>query len=193
MFTPDRDRAKVIGLAVHLINGWIFAIVYGLFFENIHAATWWYGALLGGLQGMFIVAVLLPILPGIHPRMVSDFRGPEPTRLLEPPGFFVTNYGAHHAAGVDRRARVVWRDDRGVLQPVFLSAAGSSGGRSKDPAANPAQRSAGVLAGWRGVRCRHVYAMQVGSAKRHRTQALDASSTGEDASAPIPRPFRVIN
>jgi hypothetical protein len=25
--------------------------------------------------------------------MVSDFRGPEPTRLLEPPGFFVTNYG----------------------------------------------------------------------------------------------------
>ncbi|HEV7427259.1 MAG TPA: hypothetical protein VGQ46_12915 [Thermoanaerobaculia bacterium] len=93
MFTPDRDRAKVIGLAVHLINGWLFAIVYAFFFENIHAATWWYGALLGALQGMFIVAVLLPVLPGIHPRMVSDFRGPEPTRLLEPPGFFVTNYG----------------------------------------------------------------------------------------------------
>jgi hypothetical protein len=93
MFTPNRDRAKVIGLAVHLINGWLFAIAYGLFFESIHAATWWYGALLGALQGMFIVAVLLPILPGIHPRMVSDFRGPEPTRLLEPPGFFVTNYG----------------------------------------------------------------------------------------------------
>jgi len=93
MFTADRDRAKVIGLAVHLINGWIFAIAYGLFFEDIRDATWWYGALLGGLQGMFIVSVLLPILPGIHPRMVSDFRGPEPTRLLEPPGFFVTNYG----------------------------------------------------------------------------------------------------
>lgn len=93
MFTADRDRAKVMGLAVHLINGWVFAIVYGLFFENIGDATWWCGALLGGLQGMFIVAVLLPILPGIHPRMVSDFRGPEPTRLLEPPGFFVTNYG----------------------------------------------------------------------------------------------------
>jgi hypothetical protein len=93
MFTPDRDRAKVIGLALHLLNGWLFAIVYGLFFENIHAATWCYGALLGALQGMFIVAVLLPILPGIHPRMVSDSRGPEPTRLLEPPGFFATNYG----------------------------------------------------------------------------------------------------
>ncbi|MGA8808550.1 MAG: hypothetical protein WB973_11785 [Thermoanaerobaculia bacterium] len=93
MLTPDRDRARAIGLALHLINGWVFAIVYGLFFEHLHAATWWYGALLGALQGMFIVAVLLPILPGIHPRMVSDFRGPEPTRLLEPPGFFVTNYG----------------------------------------------------------------------------------------------------
>ena len=93
MFTPDRDRAKVIGLAMHLVNGWVFAIVYALYFESIGDATWWSGALLGGLQGMFIVAVLLPILPGIHPRMVSDFRGPEPTRLLEPPGFFVTNYG----------------------------------------------------------------------------------------------------
>jgi hypothetical protein len=93
MFTPDRDRAKIIGLMVHLLNGWLFAIVYAFFFENVHAATWWFGALLGALQGMFVVAVLLPMLPGLHPRMVSDFRGPEPTRLLEPPGFFVTNYG----------------------------------------------------------------------------------------------------
>jgi hypothetical protein len=94
MFTPDRDRARVVGLMVHLINGWFFAIVYGFFFENMHAATWWNGALLGALQGMFIVVVALPVLPGIHPRMVSDFRGPEPTRLLEPPGFFVRNYGS---------------------------------------------------------------------------------------------------
>jgi hypothetical protein len=28
MFTPDRDRAKVVGLMVHLVNGWIFAIVH---------------------------------------------------------------------------------------------------------------------------------------------------------------------
>lgn len=94
IFTPDRDRARVLGILIHLGNGWLFAIVYGLFFENLHAATWWYGALLGGLQGMFVVAVALPLLPGAHPRMVSDFRGPEPTRLLEPPGFFVRNYGS---------------------------------------------------------------------------------------------------
>lgn len=94
MFTPDRDRAKVVGLVLHLVNGWVFAIVYGLFFENLHMATWWYGAILGAAQGMFIVVVVLPVLPGIHPRMVSDFRGPEPTRLLEPPGFLVRNYGS---------------------------------------------------------------------------------------------------
>jgi len=93
MFTADRDRAKVIGLIVHLVNGWIFAIVYGFFFQTMHAATWWYGAILGAVQGIFVVTVVLPVLPGIHPRMVSDFRGPEPTRLLEPPGFFVMNYG----------------------------------------------------------------------------------------------------
>ena len=93
MFTPDRDRAKVVGVALHVVNGWVFAIVYALFFENVHAATWWFGALMGALQGVFVVVVLLPVLPGVHPRMVSDFRGPEPTRLLEPPGFLATNYG----------------------------------------------------------------------------------------------------
>jgi hypothetical protein len=93
MFTPDRDRAKVIGVLVHIINGWLFAFVYALYFENLHAPTWWFGAFLGALQGVFVVVVILPLLPGIHPRMVSDFRGPEPTRLLEPPGFLATNYG----------------------------------------------------------------------------------------------------
>ena len=93
MFTADRDRAKVIGLVAHLINGWIFALVYALFFENTHRATWWFGALIGVMQGVMVVVAVLPLLPGIHPRMVSDFRGPEPTRLLEPPGFLATNYG----------------------------------------------------------------------------------------------------
>ena len=40
-----------------------FAIVYGLFFEHIHAATWWYGALLGGLQGIFIVPCCCRFFP----------------------------------------------------------------------------------------------------------------------------------
>ncbi|MGZ4780045.1 MAG: hypothetical protein ACXV5L_12670 [Thermoanaerobaculia bacterium] len=93
MFTPDRDRAKVLGLVLHLLNGWLFAILFALFFETIDVATWWFGSLLGVLQGVFVVVVALPMLPGLHPRMVSDFRGPEPTRLLEPPGFLASNYG----------------------------------------------------------------------------------------------------
>ena len=93
MFTPDRDRAKVIGLVAHLVNGWIFALAYALFFQSVHVANWWYGSMIGFAQGVIVVVAVLPLLPGIHPRMVSDFRGPEPTRLLEPPGFLATNYG----------------------------------------------------------------------------------------------------
>jgi len=93
MFSADRDRARVLGIAMHMINGWLFAVVYALFFENMHTATWWFGALIGAAQGLFVVVALLPVLPGLHPRMVSDFRGPEPARLLEPPGFLAQNYG----------------------------------------------------------------------------------------------------
>jgi hypothetical protein len=93
MFTSDRDRARMLGLIIHMVNGWIFASVHALFFEALHTTTWWLGALSGGVQGLFVVVAVLPLLPGIHPRMVSDFRGPEPTRLLEPPGFLAANYG----------------------------------------------------------------------------------------------------
>ncbi len=93
VLTPNRDRAKVIGYGMHIVNGWLFAIVYALFFEKVHRATWWFGGLLGALQGVVVLVALLPLLPGVHPRMVSDFRGPEPTRLLEPPGFLAVNYG----------------------------------------------------------------------------------------------------
>lgn len=93
VFTPHRDRAKVFGYALHIVNGWLFAIVYALFFENVHRATWWFGAILGSVQGVVVLVALLPLLPGVHPRMVSDFRGPEPTRLLEPPGYLAMNYG----------------------------------------------------------------------------------------------------
>src|SRR5947209_3993364 len=93
MVTANRDRARVIGTALHVVNGWLFALVYALFFEQIHRATWWLGALAGCVQGLSVVVAVLPVLPGLHPRMVSDFRGPAPTRLLEPPGFLAANYG----------------------------------------------------------------------------------------------------
>src|SRR5436190_16799834 len=58
MVTSDRDRARFVGTILHLVNGWIFAVVYALFFENIHTATWWFGALIGAVQGLFVAVAI---------------------------------------------------------------------------------------------------------------------------------------
>jgi hypothetical protein len=93
MLTTNRDVAKVVGYAMHIILGWLVALLYALFFASLGQATWWNGLVLGLIQGAAVCVIVLPLLPGIHPRMVSDSRGPQPTRLLEPPGFLATNYG----------------------------------------------------------------------------------------------------
>lgn len=93
MFTPDRDRAKLVGIAVHLLNGWWLALIYAAAFVSWRQATWWLGALVGLVHGLFVLLVVMPLLPGLHPRMASEQRGPEPTRQLEPPGFLALNYG----------------------------------------------------------------------------------------------------
>jgi hypothetical protein len=94
MPTPNRDHAKVIGFLIHFVNGWWIALLYAAFFHGFGLATWWLGALMGAAHTAFILVAVLPLLPGIHPRMASDFCGPEPTRLLEPPGFLALNYGS---------------------------------------------------------------------------------------------------
>lgn len=93
MFSPDRNRAQLIGFLVHLLNGWIFAIVYAAAFESWHLATWWLGALIGLVHGLFVLAAAMPLLPAMHPRMANEHFGPTPTRQLEPPGFLALNYG----------------------------------------------------------------------------------------------------
>jgi len=94
MFTANRDRAKVYGAVVHFMNGWAFSIVYVAGFHSAHLYTWWFGALLGLVHGLFVAAVALPVMPGVHPRMASELRGPTVARQLEPPGFLALNYGA---------------------------------------------------------------------------------------------------
>jgi hypothetical protein len=93
MVTPDRDRAKVLGIAIHLVNGWIFALAYLAIFHALGRAGWWRGALVGAVHAMFVLAVLLPALPGLHPRMASEHQGPTGIRRLEPPGFLALHYG----------------------------------------------------------------------------------------------------
>ena len=93
MFTGDRDRAGVVGYLVHFVMGWIFALGYALAFESWHRATWWLGGAMGLVHGLAVLLIVMPVLPGLHPRMASEHRGPEPTRGLEPPGFMALHYG----------------------------------------------------------------------------------------------------
>lgn len=93
MVTPDRGRARVVGFVMHLASGWAFSILYALVFESWRRVTWWLGAGIGAVHGLAVLIVLLPLFPGVHPRMALEERGPEPTRALEPPGFMGLNYG----------------------------------------------------------------------------------------------------
>src|SRR6059058_2978900 len=68
MFTPDRDRAKLIGIFFHFLNGWIFSLIYVAVFESLGRSTWWLGGLFGIVQAIFVLAVALPVLPALHPR-----------------------------------------------------------------------------------------------------------------------------
>ena len=93
IFTPDRDRAKIYGFFVHVLNGWAFSLLYVLAFESWHAATWWRGVIIGAIHAAFVLLVIMSIMPGIHPRMASEQHGPTATRQLEPPGLLGLNYG----------------------------------------------------------------------------------------------------
>lgn len=93
MFTLNRDLAKLVGFLVHMVNGWWLGFIYMAAFESWQQATWWLGAGIGLIHALFLLAVVMPILPGMHPRMASEEHGPTPTRLLEPPGFMALNYG----------------------------------------------------------------------------------------------------
>jgi hypothetical protein len=94
MFTPDRDRARVVGILVHFFNGWAFSLLYVLAFRSWGQANVWLGALIGLVHAGFVLAVGMPALPGMHPRMVSEQQGSTRVRQLEPPGFLGLHYGA---------------------------------------------------------------------------------------------------
>jgi hypothetical protein len=93
MFTPDRDRARLVGTMLHLANGWALALVYFAVFAVWGQAGALRGALLGVGHAAIVAGILMPLMPSIHPRMASEQEGPFSTRLLEPPGFFGLHYG----------------------------------------------------------------------------------------------------
>lgn len=93
LVTEDPDRARVAGFFIHLGFGQLFALGYATVFALLDGATWWLGGLLGLLHVAVALTVLLPLLPGLHPRMASHRAGPQSRAVLEPPGLLALNYG----------------------------------------------------------------------------------------------------
>ncbi len=93
IFVEDPDKARVAGFFVHLANGQIFALMYALGFALLDEASWWLGTMFGAFHGFVALTIIVPLLPGVHPRMASERSGPDPKRVLEPPGLFAQNYG----------------------------------------------------------------------------------------------------
>ena len=123
LFTPgyaSRDRAKALGFALHLVNGWIFALIYVAAFNSWGRSTWWLGALIGLVHGLFVLTAGMRLIPGIHPRMASESQGPDVVRQLEPPGFLALNYGVQTPISVIV-AHIVF----GAILGAFYTAAAS--------------------------------------------------------------------
>jgi hypothetical protein len=93
LVADDPDHARVAGFFMHLTMGQVFALFYAAAFDALDEATWWLGALVGLGHAAVALAVLVPLLPGFHPRMATARAGPDSTALLEPPGLFALNYG----------------------------------------------------------------------------------------------------
>src|ERR687888_175641 len=93
IFSGDPDRARVAGLFVHLVNGQVFALMYVAAFAHIGRATWWLGLGFGLAHGLFALVLMVPALPGVHPRMESSRAGLHLPAALEPPGALSLNYG----------------------------------------------------------------------------------------------------
>lgn len=91
--TSRRDAAMVLGAALYLLGGWVFAALYYLLFLELGRAGVWIGGLFGALHGAVLLVVVLPVLPFIHPRMASEHDGPADRPRLQPPGFLGLHYG----------------------------------------------------------------------------------------------------
>ena len=93
--TSDRTRAGALGYGLHFVLGLAFALGYYAVFAAADVASWWLGAALGVIHGLFAgTALVNSLLPLVHPRMGSNFSDASTAPLLEPPGFLLLNYGS---------------------------------------------------------------------------------------------------
>lgn len=92
LFT-DTDRARAAGLVMHMGFGQTFALMYTAAFALMGRSGLWLGALFGLAHGLIAMTMIIPLLPGVHPRMASEREGPRLDHVLEPPGLLALNYG----------------------------------------------------------------------------------------------------
>jgi uncharacterized membrane protein YagU involved in acid resistance len=92
LVTHDRERAKVFGIAIHMVNGWLLALLYLAIF-HVWGGGVLRGVVVGAAHALFVLMVMMPAFPGLHPRMAGQHRGPTTSRQLEPPGFLALHYG----------------------------------------------------------------------------------------------------
>ena len=93
MVVADSDRARVIGLLLHLGVGQVFAAFYAAGFAALNRAGPLIGGAFGLVHALVALGLLVPLLPGVHPRMASERAGPDSFAELEPPGLLALNYG----------------------------------------------------------------------------------------------------
>jgi hypothetical protein len=88
----DMDIARVAGTVMHMAAGQVFALFYASAFHLLGRASWYLGAGFGIVHGVIALTVIVPVLPGIHPRMSSERAGSQ-LKPLEPPGLLALHYG----------------------------------------------------------------------------------------------------
>jgi len=93
MVSDRRATIRIAGTAIHLFNGLVFAGGYALMFERLRRAGWLVGAGLGATHGIAVLVGFIPVVQEVHPRMAEEDEGPDPTPMLQPPGFLALNYG----------------------------------------------------------------------------------------------------
>lgn len=112
--TEDPDRARVAGFFLHLVVGQGFAAGYAGVYALVDGDPWWLGGVLGLVHVAVALTVLVPLLPGVHPRVASERAGPDERALLEPPGLLALHYGRATPA-VTTVAHVAYGLTLGVL------------------------------------------------------------------------------
>jgi hypothetical protein len=110
-FTDDRDKAKKIGMFMHLVvmSGIVFGSIYAALYAGFDISddnAWWWGLIFGAVHGV-VAGVGMAMMPMMHPKMSREpvtagagGRGGGEHLELTPPGPFGKNMGKATPVGL---------------------------------------------------------------------------------------------